>query len=129
MNPVVESIEDAMQHFGGDLEELLDGKNGWDLSEGLWQKSGWREFRKLRKKLANLRELRDLVRPYFLFRSIACSIYVNPKNEYQANIVSSGSMTPYNITCPLFRDTVGFACSTLNTVLVPRSTTSFPDRL
>lgn len=58
---MVDSIEDAMEHFGGDLEQLLDGKKGWDLSEGLWQKSGWREFRKLRKKLEKLRELRDLV--------------------------------------------------------------------
>jgi hypothetical protein len=59
---VVESIEDAMEHFG-DLEQLLDGSKGWDLREGLWRKTGWREFRNLRKKLEKLRELRDLVRP------------------------------------------------------------------
>ena len=61
MAPVVDSIEDAMEYFGGDLEELLNGHKGWDLSEGLWQKSGWREFKRLRKKLEKLRELRDLV--------------------------------------------------------------------
>lgn len=59
--PVVESIEAAMEHFG-DLDELLEGRKGWDLSQGVWQKRGWREFQSLRKKLENLRELRDLVR-------------------------------------------------------------------
>lgn len=61
MAPIVDSLEAAMGHLG-DLDDLLDGPTGWDLSSSLWQKRGWREFKDLRKKLENLRELRDLVR-------------------------------------------------------------------
>lgn len=68
MAPIVESIEAAMEHFGGDLEKLLEGEEGWDLSQGLWQKTGWQEFSKLRKKLEKLRELRELVCPTRYFR-------------------------------------------------------------
>jgi molecular chaperone GrpE (heat shock protein) len=60
MAPVVDNIEAAMQHFG-DLDDLLEGPQGWDLSRGVWRESGWREFQNLRKRLENLRELRDLV--------------------------------------------------------------------
>ena len=61
MLPVIDSLDAANGHLG-DLEELLDsGQSGWDLSSGLWQNSGWREFKNLRKKLQDLRELRDLV--------------------------------------------------------------------
>jgi uncharacterized protein with von Willebrand factor type A (vWA) domain len=61
MGPIMESVEAAMEHFGN-FDELLDGPQGWDLTKGVWKESGWREFQNLRKKLQNLRELRDLVR-------------------------------------------------------------------
>ncbi len=35
---------------------------GYDLSHALWKSDGWREMKELRKKLENLKELRDLVR-------------------------------------------------------------------
>lgn len=35
---------------------------GFDLSHALWKNDGWREMRDLRKKLENLKELRDLIR-------------------------------------------------------------------
>ena len=74
--PVVESMEAAMEHFG-DLDELLQGRKGWDLSQGVWQKSGWREFQSLRKKLEKLRELRDLVGAAVLCQcwSSSCGAY------------------------------------------------------
>lgn len=35
---------------------------GYDMSHALWKNDGWREMRELRKKLENLKELRELVR-------------------------------------------------------------------
>ena len=35
---------------------------GYDLSNALWRNDGWREMAQLRRKLENLKELRDLVR-------------------------------------------------------------------
>jgi uncharacterized protein with von Willebrand factor type A (vWA) domain len=61
MAPVMEHVEAAMKHFG-DLDDLLSGSSGWDLSHGMWQQSGWHVFRDLQKRLEKLRELRDLVR-------------------------------------------------------------------
>jgi uncharacterized protein with von Willebrand factor type A (vWA) domain len=61
MAPVMEHVEAAMRHFG-DLDDLLRGTSGWDLSHGMWQQSGWRVFKDLQKRLEKLRELRDLVR-------------------------------------------------------------------
>ena len=40
----------------------MDGKQGFDSSTSVWQQTGWSEVDNLRKKLENLRELRDLVR-------------------------------------------------------------------
>jgi hypothetical protein len=40
----------------------MEGPIGFDLSHALWRNDGWREMRELRKKLENLRELRDLIR-------------------------------------------------------------------
>lgn len=37
-------------------------KQGFDLSQGIWRDSGWRELEDLRKKLEALKELRELVR-------------------------------------------------------------------
>lgn len=42
--------------------DLLDGKQGFDSSTSVWQQTGWAEVDNLRKKLENLKELRDLVR-------------------------------------------------------------------
>jgi hypothetical protein len=41
---------------------LMEGPVGYDLSHALWKSDGWREMKELRKKLENLKELRDLVR-------------------------------------------------------------------
>ncbi len=40
---------------------LMD-REGFDLSQGLWQDSGWTEVEDLRRKLEALTELRELVR-------------------------------------------------------------------
>lgn len=40
----------------------MDGKSGFDSSTSVWQQTGWGEVDNLRKKLENLKELRDLVR-------------------------------------------------------------------
>jgi hypothetical protein len=42
--------------------ELLEGEEGFALSQGTWQRDGWRELDDLRKKLESLKELRELVR-------------------------------------------------------------------
>ena len=42
--------------------DLMDGKSGFDSSTSVWQQTGWGEVDNLRKKLENLKELRDLVR-------------------------------------------------------------------
>jgi hypothetical protein len=42
--------------------ELLEGQEGFSLSAGTWRKDGWRELDDLRKKLEQLKELRELVR-------------------------------------------------------------------
>jgi hypothetical protein len=42
--------------------ELLEGEEGFALSQGTWQRDGWRELDDLRKKLEGLKELRELVR-------------------------------------------------------------------
>lgn len=42
--------------------ELLEGEEGFALSQGTWQRDGWRELDDLRKKLERLQELRELVR-------------------------------------------------------------------
>lgn len=59
--PAVENLEAADQAFAG-LDNLMDGPTGFDISQGLWAQRGWKELDALRKKLAELKELRDLVR-------------------------------------------------------------------
>jgi uncharacterized protein with von Willebrand factor type A (vWA) domain len=59
--PVMDNLEAASKAFDN-LDGLMDGPEGFDLTSSLWKKSGWKEVDDLRKKLENLRELRDLVR-------------------------------------------------------------------
>ena len=40
----------------------MEGKAGFDSSTSVWKSTGWAQVDDLRKKLENLRELRDLVR-------------------------------------------------------------------
>ena len=60
--PAVDKLEKASKAFEGlDLNDLTEGPEGFDLSKGLWQVTGWEEMEKLRKKLQDLKELRDIV--------------------------------------------------------------------
>jgi len=61
--PAVDKLDKAAKAFEGlNLEDLVDGPEGFDLTRGVWQHSGWKELDSLRKKLQELRELRDMVR-------------------------------------------------------------------
>ncbi|KAL4527328.1 hypothetical protein Ndes2526B_g08972 [Nannochloris sp. 'desiccata'] len=59
--PAMEALDTASQAFE-DIDGLMDGPEGFDNSKSVWQQSGWREVAALRKKLEELRELRELVR-------------------------------------------------------------------
>eukprot|EP00879_Flechtneria_rotunda_P013426 GHRR01014017.1.p1 GENE.GHRR01014017.1~~GHRR01014017.1.p1 ORF type:complete len:601 (+),score=219.05 GHRR01014017.1:188-1990(+) len=61
MAEVMDNLEKAQLAFD-DLSELLEGQEGYALSQGTWQRDGWRELDDLRRKLENLKELRELVR-------------------------------------------------------------------
>eukprot|EP00878_Enallax_costatus_P047081 GHUV01057462.1.p1 GENE.GHUV01057462.1~~GHUV01057462.1.p1 ORF type:complete len:525 (+),score=160.82 GHUV01057462.1:163-1737(+) len=61
MAQIMDNLEKAQLAFD-DLSELLEGEEGFALSQGVWQRDGWRELDDLRKKLENLKELRELVR-------------------------------------------------------------------
>ncbi len=61
--PAVDKLDKAAKAFEGlDLDDLAEGPEGFDVTRGLWQQTGWKELDSLRKKLEELRELRDLVR-------------------------------------------------------------------
>lgn len=60
-SPALDALEAAENAFD-DIDPLLDGPEGFDASQSVWHNSGWRELASLRKKLENLKELRDLVR-------------------------------------------------------------------
>lgn len=60
-SPMMEALETAALTFE-DIDGLLDGPTGFDSSSALWHQTGWREVAALRKKLEDLRELRELVR-------------------------------------------------------------------
>jgi len=61
--PAVDKLEKASNAFEGlDLRDLAEGPEGFDVTKGLWQQTGWKELDSLREKLEDLRELRDLVR-------------------------------------------------------------------
>jgi uncharacterized protein with von Willebrand factor type A (vWA) domain len=59
--PAMEALETASQAFD-DVEGLMDGPEGFDSSQSVWHQSGWREVAALRRRLEELRELRELVR-------------------------------------------------------------------
>ncbi|GLC50817.1 hypothetical protein PLESTB_000435300 [Pleodorina starrii] len=56
----VETLGRAGRAFEG-LEALL-GAEGFDLKGSIWKRQGWAQLDELRRKLEDLRELRDLVR-------------------------------------------------------------------
>ncbi|GFR40849.1 hypothetical protein Agub_g1499 [Astrephomene gubernaculifera] len=56
----VETLGRAGRAFEG-LEALL-GADGFDLEGSIWKRQGWSQLDELRRKLEDLRELRDLVR-------------------------------------------------------------------
>ena len=61
--PAVDKLDKAAKAFEGlDLDDLAEGPEGFDVTKGLWQQTGWKELDSLRRKLEELRELRDLVR-------------------------------------------------------------------
>ena len=61
--PAVDKLDKAAKAFEGlDLDDLAEGPDGFDITKGLWQQTGWKELDSLHKKLEELRELRDLVR-------------------------------------------------------------------
>ena len=60
--PAMEALETASEAFEN-LEDLItEGTEGFDSSTSVWHQTGWREVSALRKKLEQLRELRELVR-------------------------------------------------------------------
>ena len=59
------ALLDGGPHAGDTVSrpaELMEGPVGYDLSHAMWKADGWKEMKELRKKLENLKELRDLVR-------------------------------------------------------------------
>ena len=42
--------------------ELMEGPVGYDMSHAVWHNAGWQEMKDLRKKLEDLKELRELIK-------------------------------------------------------------------
>lgn len=59
--PAMEALEAAEEAFD-DVDPLIEGTEGFDAAQSVWHHTGWKQLASLRKKLENLRELRDLVR-------------------------------------------------------------------
>ncbi|KAI3428338.1 hypothetical protein D9Q98_006718 [Chlorella vulgaris] len=59
--PLMENLDIAEQAFD-DVDGLLEGPTGFDSSSSVWHQSGWKEVAALRRKLEDLKELRELVR-------------------------------------------------------------------
>jgi uncharacterized protein with von Willebrand factor type A (vWA) domain len=60
-SPALDALEAAEEAFD-DLDPLMDGTEGFDAAQAVWHHTGWKQLASLRKKLENLKELRDLVR-------------------------------------------------------------------
>eukprot|EP00210_Caulerpa_lentillifera_P001838 g1767.t1 len=61
MEPILDSLNKAKLLFD-DLDDLLDKHKGFGLEHAIWKRSGWRQIDELRRKLEDLKELRQLVR-------------------------------------------------------------------
>ena len=59
--PAMEALDTAQEAFD-DIEPLLEGPEGFDASAAVWHNTGWKQLQSLKKKLENLKELRELVR-------------------------------------------------------------------
>jgi len=57
----MEVLEEAGEALD-DVDGLIDGPEGFDLSLSVWKNRGWKEVEDLRKMLEDLKELRELVR-------------------------------------------------------------------
>ncbi|GMH32818.1 hypothetical protein BSKO_00652 [Bryopsis sp. KO-2023] len=93
LEPVMGNLKKAKATFE-DLGELLDEKKGFDLSSGMWQRIGWDEMEKLRRKLQDLKELRELV------RSLGRAGGKGPMRRAPAEVYKSGN-PPGVIRSPL----------------------------
>ena len=91
--PAVDKLDKAAKAFEGlDLDDLADGPEGFDLTRGLWQQTGWKELDSLRKKLQDLRELRDMcevsaegpVEARFVARRVSASVKGSPWDSCEA---------------------------------------------
>ena len=60
-SPALDALDAAEDAFD-DIDPLLDGSEGFDAAQAVWHHTGWKQLASLRKKLENLKELRDLVR-------------------------------------------------------------------
>ncbi|EFJ49849.1 hypothetical protein VOLCADRAFT_120690 [Volvox carteri f. nagariensis] len=61
MSQVMENLETGEMAFD-DLNALLEGDEGFDLTRGVWRRTGWSELSTLREVLEKVPELRELVR-------------------------------------------------------------------
>ena len=59
--PALDALDAADSAFDGQLD-MLEGQEQFDLSAAAWHQTGWAELQNLTKRLAKLREIRELVR-------------------------------------------------------------------
>ena len=58
----VGTSQDLSSHGRVLAAELMEGPVGYDMSHAVWHNAGWQEMKDLRKKLENLKELRELIK-------------------------------------------------------------------
>lgn len=92
MEPIMDGLTKAKDTFQ-DLDDLLDEQHGFGLEHGVWTRSGWQEMEKLRKKLEDLKELRELV------RSLGRSGGKGPKRKAPAQVNSLASYKAEKVIC------------------------------